>query len=123
MNVQAVTEMAIRGSPGAGQTPAESQGPRPVHLPPVEPAAPAEPAPRAEPTAEELTRALEGMNAFVGASNSHIQFALHQEAQRMMVEVINNDTQEVIKTIPAKELLDLAAKIGEMVGMLLDRRG
>lgn len=123
MNVQAITEMAIRGSPGAGPTPAESQGAKAVPGKPTEPLAPAEAAPKAEPTVEELARALEGMNAFVGDNNSHIQFAMHQEAQRMMVQVVNNETHEVIKTMPSKELLDLAAKIGEMVGMLLDKKG
>lgn len=120
MNVQAISDLAIRGSPGRAQ-PIEPQPMRPVPAEAV--FAPGKPAPEPEPSAEETAQALEGVNAFLASSGSHIQFAVHQASKRMMVEVINNDTQEVIKTIPSRELLDLAAKIGELVGTLLDRRG
>jgi flagellar protein FlaG len=70
-----------------------------------------------------VARAVDEVNAFLSSSNSHVQFQVHEASQRMMVEVIDDKTQEVVKTIPAKELLDLAAKIGELVGTLLDRRG
>jgi flagellar protein FlaG len=77
-----------------------------------------------EPSYEEVASTTEGVNAFLNSSSaSHIQFSVHEEADRIMVQVIDEDTQEVVRTIPPKELLDLAAKIGEMVGTLLDQRG
>jgi flagellar protein FlaG len=69
---------------------------------------------------EEVT---EGVNSFLQSSGSHIRFAVHDKAKELMVQVIDDRTEEVIRTIPPKELLDLAAKIGELVGALLDRRG
>ena len=42
---------------------------------------------------------------------------------RVMLEVKDNRTGEVIRTIPSKELLDLSARIGEMVGVFLDKKG
>jgi flagellar protein FlaG len=120
MNVQAISDFAIRGSPGRAQ-PVEPMSSRSGAE--SAPFAPAAAAGRPEPSPEEVAKAVEGVNAFLGSSNSHIQFAVHQATKRMMVEVINNDTQEIIKTIPSKELLDLAAKIGELVGTVLDRKG
>ncbi len=122
MNMQAVTEVPIIGSPGPGP---RTEGPESRPARPVAEApsiTPQQPAPNAMPAPEELARALEGMNGFLASGNNHIQFAVHQEAERLMVQIIDDETQEVIRTIPSKELLDLAARIGEMVGMLLDKR-
>lgn len=117
MMIQAVTDVAIRGTPQGAAPTAERQ---PAARPEAVRAETPEPR---DPTPAEAQRALEGVNAFLASNNSHVQFALHEGAKRMMVEVVDNQTREVVRTIPAKELLDLAAKIGEMVGTLLDRRG
>ncbi len=119
MNVQAITDLAIRGSP---QRPASAPAP-PVGQPVALPQPPAEQPREREPSPREVAQAAEGVNAFLKANGSHIQFALHEKANQLMVEVVDNRTQEVIKTFPPKELLDLAAKIGELVGTLLDERG
>ena len=117
MNVHALTDLAIRGSPGSGPAVAETPAPRPVTD------APARERREPEPTQEQVTQATEGVNAFLKASSSHVQFTLHEDSGRMMVEVIDDSTSEVIRTIPSKEILDLAAKIGELVGTLLDKKG
>ena len=120
MNVQAVADIQIRGSPGAGPAASTVAAPRPVSPEPwPTPGA----APETEPNPEDVQQAAEGVNAFLKSSGSHVQFAFHQASKRMMVAVIDDATQEVVRTIPSKELLDLAAKIGEMVGLLLDKKG
>lgn len=113
MNLQAISDLVV-GSPGRVPTPL---------LRPLNGGAAAAGAPAEEPSRHEVSNAVEGMNAFLGSANSHIQFAMHEGSHRMMVEVIDNQTQQVVKTIPSKELLDLAAKIGELVGTLLDKKG
>jgi flagellar protein FlaG len=76
-----------------------------------------------EPPLDTVEKAAEGVNAFLKSNGNHIQFAVHAKTNRMMVEVIDDQTQEVIRTIPSKDVLDLAAKIDEMVGLLLDKKG
>ncbi|WP_025321210.1 flagellar protein FlaG [Deferrisoma camini] len=119
MNLQAITEVSIRGSPQSGGAQNEA-----IHRAQEAVAQRVEEArEEREPSPEEVAQAVEAMNGFLKANNSHIQFALHDKLKQLMVEVVDNRTQEVIKTFPPKELLDLAAKIGEMVGALLDRKG
>jgi flagellar protein FlaG len=120
MNVQAISDVAVRGVPGRA-LPAEAPPARPASG--GESAAAQQPAAVPEPPREAVAQAVDEVNAFLASSNSHVQFQIHEASQRMMVEVIDDRTHEVVKTIPAKELLDLAAKIGELVGTLLDRRG
>jgi flagellar protein FlaG len=116
MNTQAVNDLVIQRSPVF--RPAGSQPDPASALNRAQNAG--APTPQAPP---ELVRmAAEGVNAFLRLNGTHIQFAMHEKAKELMVEVIDDATNEVIKTIPPKELLDLAAKIGELVGALLDRR-
>lgn len=71
---------------------------------------------------DDIPKIIEGMNAVLSGSGNHIRFVEHRESSRMMVEILDNKTEEVLRTIPDKQLLDLAAKIGEMLGVLLDHR-
>ena len=124
MNAIAAMDIQIRGSPTAGPVVGEAPAPRPAAAEP-RPVPPATPNAAAgnQPDPEDVKQAAEGVNAFLKSSGSHVQFAYHEGAKRMMVQVIDDTTREVIRSIPSKELLDLAAKIGEMVGLLLDERG
>ncbi len=67
-------------------------------------------------TLDEISRDLETLHA-VG-----LNFTRHDETGRTMVRITNRDTDEVIREIPAKQVLDLAAKIEEMVGIIFDEK-
>ena len=53
--------------------------------------------------------------------NVDLKFTKHESTGRTMVKVINKDTKKLIREIPSEQVLNLAAKIDEMVGMLFDK--
>ena len=53
--------------------------------------------------------------------NVGLDFSLHEETGRTMVKVFNKDNDELIREIPPEQILDLAARLDEMVGMLFDQ--
>ncbi|MFW6115358.1 MAG: flagellar protein FlaG [Thermodesulfobacteriota bacterium] len=53
----------------------------------------------------------------------HLSFTVHQASGEIMVTVKNESTGEVIREIPPSELLNLAAKIDEMIGIIFDQQG
>ena len=55
--------------------------------------------------------------------NVNLQFSVHKASGRMMVTVVDESTGKVIREIPSQEILELAAKMDEMVGMIFDKRG
>ena len=55
--------------------------------------------------------------------NVDLQFTVHEDSGRIMVTVRDQSTGEVIREIPPAEILDLAARFGEMVGLLFDGSG
>lgn len=71
---------------------------------------------------EELSASIEKLNKTLQIYNKHLKFSVHKESGRVMVQVINNDTGEVIREIPPKKILDMLAKIQEYVGLLVDEQ-
>jgi flagellar protein FlaG len=55
--------------------------------------------------------------------NVDLRFSVHKASGQIMVTVIDETTGEVIREIPSSELLNLAAKLDEMVGILFDEKG
>lgn len=54
--------------------------------------------------------------------NTHLNFSVHEETDRVMVKITDQDTGDVIREIPSKEFLDMAAKLQEMVGLMFDMK-
>ena len=52
-----------------------------------------------------------------------LQFSVHDASGQIMVTVREEATGEVIREIPPSEILNLAAKFDDMVGLLLDQKG
>lgn len=61
------------------------------------------------------------MNQISELFNRSLQFKVFDETDRLYVQIINKETKEVIKQIPPQEMLELSAKIKEMVGILFDK--
>jgi len=56
-------------------------------------------------------------------SNVDLQFSVHEASGQVMVVVREETTGKLIREIPSHELLNLAAKFDEMVGLIMDRKG
>ncbi|HHU83268.1 MAG TPA: flagellar protein FlaG [Firmicutes bacterium] len=66
----------------------------------------------------QLNRALE-------IFNKRLRFEVHDETERIMVKILEkrvDNTDEVIREIPPERVLDMLARIEEMIGLLIDER-
>jgi flagellar protein FlaG len=52
--------------------------------------------------------------------NRRLEFKVDENTHRIVVKVIDTETDKVIKEIPPEQIIALAAKIQEMVGLLVD---
>lgn len=71
---------------------------------------------------EKTEKVMNSMNDFLKASNSHLKFQFHEKLQEYYVTLIDDSTNEVIKEIPSKKLLDMYASMTEFLGHLVDRK-
>jgi flagellar protein FlaG len=70
----------------------------------------------------DIEEVIETMNNFLELTHTNMKFELHEKLERYYVTVVDSDTQEVIKEIPPKKLLDAYAKMAEFMGILVDEK-
>lgn len=54
--------------------------------------------------------------------NVGLRFSVHEATGRTIIRVVDKQTEELIKEIPAEQVLNLMAKIDEMMGIIFDER-
>jgi flagellar protein FlaG len=77
-----------------------------------------------EPQAEQAVSEdfLKGLEAEIESlHNVGLQFAKHDQSGRTMIRIVNKDNGNTLREIPSEKLLDLAAKLDEMLGILFDK--
>jgi flagellar protein FlaG len=47
---------------------------------------------------------------------------VHEDTERIVVEVVNKDSGEVIRQIPPEYILDIMAKIDALLGVFVDEK-
>jgi flagellar protein FlaG len=67
-----------------------------------------------------VDEAVEKLRSAGDLFNKRLDFRVDEETNRIVVKVIDTRTDKVIKEIPPEQLLHLAAKIQEMIGLLVD---
>lgn len=70
---------------------------------------------------ERLTQALARVNQMVSEEPRRLSFELHEGAGRIVVRVIDLETNEVIRQVPPEQVLGSLARLREIVGLLLDQ--
>lgn len=61
------------------------------------------------------------LNETVEIFDKRIHFRIHDDTNRIMVQVIEKATDEVISEIPPEKVLDMVARIEEMIGLIVDK--
>src|SRR5699024_6716036 len=62
------------------------------------------------------------LNGFIEPLQTNLQFKLHEELNEYYVTVVNPLTNEVIKEIPPKKMLDMYAEMAQFMGILIDEK-
>lgn len=70
----------------------------------------------------EVKNAVSKINKLLEGQGSHLQYEKHDVLNQMIIKVIDNSTNEVIKEIPSKKILDMVAKMCEMAGILMYKK-
>lgn len=71
---------------------------------------------------EDLQRSVQILEQATRLFNKRLQFHLNEEIDRVVVKVIDGQTDKVIKEIPPAEVQRLIARIEETIGLLFDQR-
>jgi flagellar protein FlaG len=69
-----------------------------------------------------VDKAIEKLREAGDLFKSRLDFRVDEETNRIVVKVIDTETDKVIKEIPPEQLIKLAAKIQKMIGLLVDEK-
>jgi flagellar protein FlaG len=73
---------------------------------------------QSSPSLEKTTADLERISLVF---NSRLKFVIDHESKEILIKVIDNETDKVIKVLPPEELQRLHSRIRETIGFLFDR--
>ena len=73
-------------------------------------------------TPEEVEEAVEEFNEVIQGFQKDLEFRLHEDSERWMVEVWDLEEDEIIKELPPERILDVVAQIQEMIGIMIDEK-
>ncbi|USK72570.1 flagellar protein FlaG [Peribacillus asahii] len=71
---------------------------------------------------EQIQEVVEGLNQFLQPTHTSIHFEYHEKLEEYYVKVVDEQTDEVIKEIPSKKLMDMYATMLEFVGLMVDEK-
>ncbi|SDM43370.1 flagellar protein FlaG [Psychrobacillus sp. OK028] len=72
--------------------------------------------------AEKAKKMTASMNRFMESTNTNLRFQFHEELQEYYVTIVDSKTDEVVKEIPSKKLMDIYAAMRDFLGVLVDHK-
>jgi flagellar protein FlaG len=69
-----------------------------------------------------IENALSNMNKLLEGSKTSLRFKLHEGLNEYYVEIIDEKTNEIVKEVPPKKLLDIYSAMNELWGILFDEK-
>jgi flagellar protein FlaG len=69
---------------------------------------------------EEMSDLIEKLNKGVQEIHERLSFSFHEKTKRIIVKIVNSDTNEVIREIPPKDAIKLLEHIQDFLGLLVD---
>lgn len=52
--------------------------------------------------------------------NTELSFTVDKETEKMVIKIVDSETQEIVRQIPAEDALRLASRIKQLLGLLVD---
>ena len=71
-------------------------------------------------TVEDIKAAVQTLNSTMKKIPTTLQFSVDSASNRVIVQVTNNDTGEVVRTLPGEAVLKIAQNLESLKGILFD---
>jgi len=77
-----------------------------------------------EVVSEKIVRdAIERANRVLSGSDRKFEISVHEKTREILIKVLDTETNETIREIPPKKIVDLVVRLCEMAGILYDEKG
>ena len=104
----------VQAEPTRGETGVVAQ-PAPVYAPAGQSGQP-------PPTHQQVEQAVGQIKAFLDSSSASVEFSLQEDSGRVVIRIVDEQTQELIRQIPSEEVLTIAQALGRIQGLLVSEK-
>ena len=71
------------------------------------------------PSKEDVSAAVDKLNEAMQVSSQSLKFEIDDDTKQIVVKIIDQSTQEVVRQMPTEEALQMAKSIDKMQGLLI----
>ena len=72
---------------------------------------------------KELRASMSNLNKVMSHFNRKVKFSEYKDTDRWYVQIIDSETNKVVKTVPPEQMLELMERIDELIGLFVDETG
>ncbi|MEN6625958.1 MAG: flagellar protein FlaG [Candidatus Sumerlaeia bacterium] len=72
---------------------------------------------------EDIRQTTLKVNDYMRLSDTHLEFIVAEQTGRIIVQVVNSQTQEVIRQIPPEHVMRFAKTMSQLRGLLFEAQG
>jgi flagellar protein FlaG len=71
----------------------------------------------------DVQKAVDKLNKFLEDDKTHAEYEIHPTFKNdVMIKIVDDKTGNVVLEVPPKKILDMIAKMCEMVGVMVDKK-
>lgn len=71
---------------------------------------------------EKAKKMTESINRFMETTNTNLRFQFHEDLKEYYVTIVDSKTNELVKEIPSKKLMDIYAAMRDFLGLMVDHK-
>ena len=71
---------------------------------------------------KDINKDIDKLNKFLEDKGTHAEYQVHDKLKDVMIKIVDDKTGEVIQELPPKKILDMVAKMCELVGIIIDNK-
>lgn len=71
---------------------------------------------------EQLQEAVKSVNSMMQSLSQNLEFSVDPDSNRTIVRVIDQQTNQVLRQMPSKEMLEIAKALDQLQGLLINQR-
>lgn len=70
---------------------------------------------------EQLENEIDRISRVTEAFDRRMEFLLHEEEEQIYIQIVDLETEAIIREVPPEEILEFVSHMEEMVGVFLDQ--
>lgn len=71
---------------------------------------------------DKVKKMTESLNDFLETTSTKLRYEFHEKLEKYYVTLVDSETNQVVREIPNKKLMDMYASMLDFIGVLIDKK-